>query len=476
MQRVKTIWKKGRKSYWIKASSLTLLNRLLVTGFGFLNFYVLIRLLPQADYGLWMLFVSVTTVIELIKAGFIRNPLIRFSLGRTSQKFSGSAASTAELSSPAVATAERSSRVEVLSASFLLNLLLTFLIAVLLLAFSGSLSLFWGYAGLQDLFSIYIITLFLLVPLHHFDYVQQANLSFKGSTLGEFTRQFTFFVCLMSFYLTQRPIDLVTLAFFQAVAVGFSSLASFFFARRYLTFTFRTTLPQVRTLFRYGKYTFGTSVSAMLMRNTDTWMLARMTSPLSVALYNPALRIANLLEIPALTLASVLFPKLSQQFAEKGQGSARYLYEKSVGTILCSVLPMALLVLVFAEPITVFIAGEDYIATAPVLRITVLYSFLLPFNRQFGVTLDAIGKAKINFLFVLRDALLNVVLNYIFITRYGLIGAAYGTATTYLIAVVANQVYLHKNLQVSLLRIFYYTASGYRKVYHTGLSVLQKKT
>lgn len=452
MQRVKTILNKGRKSYWIRSGTLTVINRLSASFFGFLSFYLLLRILPQAEFGIWMLFISVATVIELIKAGFIRNPLIKFSQKDNSNSI-----------------------IQVLSASFALNILLTTMIALLLWLSAKGLSLFWNQASLQDLFKIYIITLFLLIPLNHFDYVQQANLSFKGSLFSEIARQFTFFVCILAYYLTDRPLDLINLAFFQVISVGLSAIVSFFFVRKYLSFNFKINRHWISKLFSYGKYTFGTSVSAMLMRNTDTWMLGRMMSPLAVAIYNPALRIANLLEIPALTLASILFPKLIKQIAEEGPKSAKSLYEKSVGAILCCILPVVIVVFIFAEPITILVAGEEYLEAAPILRVTVIYSLLLPFNRQFGVTMDAIGKAKINFLFVLRDAVLNIVLNYVFIIHYGIIGAAYGTMAAYLIALIINQIYLKKYLQISFIQIIYNMIRSYYHIYNIGFSSIVEK-
>ncbi len=437
---IKALWKKRGNSYWIRSGALTLTNRLLVTGFGFLNFFLLIRILNQNVYGLWMLFISLTTVVELIKSGFIRNPLIRF--GQHPE-----------------------SKLAIYTASFLLNIFMTILLSVFLLLFAGRLGAYWDYPQLQQMLHIYIIALVLLIPLNHFDYIQHANLSFKGTTFSEFTRQFVFFVCLSGAYLLHYSISLASLVYFQAIAIGMSTLVSFVFARRYLQFSMKLDWQWVRALFSDGKYTFGTSVSSMLMRNTDTWMLASMKSPLEVALYNPALRIANLLEIPALTMASILLPKLTQQIAEGGLNTARHLYEKSVGVILCSVLPSALLVIIFAEKTVILIAGEDYLSTASVLRITAVYALLLPFNRQFGVTMDAIGKARINMLCVLRDALLNVIFNYIFITKYGLIGAAYGTVTAYLFALVANQWYLRKHLQVSFLQIIRHTLLTYKNIY-----------
>src|SRR5918996_769056 len=70
--------KKINISYWLRSGSFTFLNKVFVTLFGFINFYILIRVLSKEDFGAWVLFISVASLMELIKHGFVRNPLIRF--------------------------------------------------------------------------------------------------------------------------------------------------------------------------------------------------------------------------------------------------------------------------------------------------------------------------------------------------------------------------------------------------------------
>src|ERR1700754_4245418 len=69
---------KVRNSYWLSSASYTFLNKVCATGFAFVNFYILIRLLSKHDFGAWVLFYTVATFMEMIKHGFVRNPLIRY--------------------------------------------------------------------------------------------------------------------------------------------------------------------------------------------------------------------------------------------------------------------------------------------------------------------------------------------------------------------------------------------------------------
>ena len=87
--------------------------------------------------------------------------------------------------------------------------------------------------------------------------------------------------------------------------------------------------------------------------------------------------------------------------------------------------------------------------------------------------LDAIGKQKINFYFVILTGVLNIVFNYFFILEYGVIGAAYGTLVTYIIGFALNQWYIKRFMDVSLLRIPKYMIFFYKKVWDMGLSKLK---
>ena len=227
-------------------------------------------------------------------------------------------------------------------------------------------------------------------------------------------------------------------------------MAVFFFAKRYLISNFAIDYAWLKKLYQYGRYTFGVNISSMIMRNIDSWMLGGLLSPLAVAIYNPALRIANLFEIPATSLASIFFPQAVKRIGAEGSVAAKRLYEKSASYLFASILPFVIFVLIFSEPIVVLIAGEGYRESSTVLNITMLYGLILPFNRQLGVVLDAMGKAKLNLLFVIRNAAINTVLNYVAIQYYGTIGAAYATLSTFLISMMINQWYMRKYLDVEV--------------------------
>lgn len=442
--------KKINGSYWLRSGSYTFMNKIFTTLFGFINFYILIRVLSKEDFGAWILFISVASLLELIKHGFVRNPLIRY-----------------------LAMSREKEVASIQTASMALNIVVGVLEIFVLLLCSVYLSEFWNSPQLKSLFLIYIITTSLLVPINHFEVVQQARLHFKGTFVANFIRHCGLFLFIAGVYLLGYELQLEWVAYAQLASIFISGIISYRFAIPYLDFARKIEWSWVRELRGYGFFTFGTNVSSMINKSIDSWMLGKLISPAAVTIFNPALRIANLVEVPTETLSSIMFPKLSERISKEGPRAAPYLYEKAVGTITAFMIPIVAFFIVFADPVVAFVAGPGFDETVPILQVTMLYGLLIPFNRFLGITLDAIGKAKTNFLFVMRNAVINIISNYFFILNFGIIGAAYGTLTTYTLITIINQVYLHHYLNVRLNNVFRHLFESYMKVFSTGVKILR---
>lgn len=427
------------KSYWVSAGFFALIGRSSNTLFGFFNFLILVRLLTPDEFGAWALFVSVGVFLELWKAGFIANPLIKYASGEEKEVYKS-----------------------ITTASFQINLLITALQIGVLLGIAPFLESLWEIPGLSGLFYIYLICMFFQVFRSHFTWVQQANFDFKGGFWSNLGYQVCMFSYLFYALLFQLNVSLESLAYVQVIGTIVSTVFAVYLGRKYYTLSWSFEWHRVKQLMNFGKYTFGTNLSSTVMRNVDSWMLGSIVSSAAVGMYNPALRLSNLFELPTSTLTSIAFPKLVTRIKEEGNKSARHLYEKSTALILALMLPFVILVIIFADYVIMLIAGEAYLESVDVLRITMLYGLFIPFNRQVGITLDALGRPKDTFLFVLRNTIMNVIFNYIFITYYGLIGAAIATLLTFVLVFIYNQYFINKLIGVELKRIFNYSIGFYR--------------
>ncbi len=428
---------------WFKSGAYTLMHRVSNLLFGFGSFFILVRYLEKADFGAWALFISITAMVEIARNGLIQNAQIKFSVG-----------------------ADETEYPKILTASITLNTLITFISAGLLLGFGGMLGQLWSAEVLGSMFAIYALTTIILIPHSQFAFIMQANMDFAGIFWANLCRQGILFGFIITMVLTGNDFTILDLVWVMTAAALIAAFVGYFFVKPHLRLTKSLEWEWVKKLFRYGKFTFGTNISSMLFSSIDQMMLGYLMNTSAVALYNTSLRIVNFVEVPMSSVAAVVFPEAARLASQDTVESVRELFERSVGLILTMVVPVVIGTLLFTDWIILIIAGEDYLSAVPVLQVIIFFSLLQPFARQSGTTLDAINRPEINFRVLILTAGINVVTNYIFINMFGLMGAAYGTLTTMVIAFIVNYFILRRLIGASPMRTITYTFDFYKQGYH----------
>ena len=365
-----------------------------------------------------------------------------------------------------MSTSEEKDYRQIATASFVLNLLITAPLAATIYGLSDALSELVRAPEISILFKWYSLTTIALIPFLQFNFMQQANLEFRGIFWSAVVRQSIYFLYIALFFGMGWNISLTALIIIRTVGIVIGTVVAYFYAKPFLRFAKQIDWSWVTRLFQYGKYVMGTNLSTMFYKSIDRIMIARLLGEVPVGIYDAAIKVTNLAEAPTFSMASILFPQSARRFGE-GKAAIKLLYEKAVGAILAILLPALIFVLFFAEWIIWVVAGEAYLEASNILRVTMFYGLFIPYAVQFGTVLDSTGRPRINFIFTLISALLNVVFNYFFIVQYGAIGAAYGTLTTYVIAFIAMQIYLKRTFGIGAFQPFYYIFHFYKKVWQT---------
>ncbi len=432
--------------YWIRAGFFSLLQSLSGVFFSIGSFYILLRILGPKDYGVWVLFMVTSTIIETVRGGLLQNALIKF-----------------------LAAEEKSEHHKITSASFTLSGILSLGCISLIIAFGNVLATIWKSPDLVKMFNTYCITLIISGILSQFNCILQANLKFKSIFISSFTMQLAFFSYVAVCYALNINISLINLVYVQIGTNLTSALISYILVRPYLSISFKIYADWIKKLFNYGKYAFGTSVSAILSVTVDQMMLGAILSPVQAGAYNVAVRITNLLDIPTNAVAVIVFPQSAKRIVTEGKEGIKYLYEKSVGTLIALLIPGILFLYLFSDFVVTLIAGNSYKDTIPLLHITLLYCLFTPYGRQFGNILDSIGKTRVTFFVVLIVTSINIGLNYIFISRMGVLGAAYATLAAHIIGLFIGQSILKKELNVSIKNTFIYAWQFYPEFFRKYL-------
>ncbi len=432
----------SQKSYWLKSGFLTILERGSVFVFGFGGFYMLTRALSSFDLGVWVIFYTIVSFIEVGRNGLLQNALVKY-----------------------LANAKGDTYGKINTASICISLGVSLACVLFLLIIAPIIggNTWYNSPELSDILRIYCVTTLLMAFLQQFNFIQIANLDFRGNFYSNFTKQGAFFAFICWSFFGDHTLTLWQLAAAQVVTTILGTVVALYFAKPYLRFSRQIDWDWVKRLFQFGRFVFGTNISTMVYKSVDKLMLGYLLLPSATGIYEWAIKITNLAEVPTFSIASIVFPQSARRIEEEGKDGVRRLYEKSVGAILALILPFMIGVYLFADWIILILAGEGFEESIKILRMTIAYGLFIPFAVQFGTVVDSIGKPRINFYFTILGAGLNIIFNYIFITKFGIIGAAYGTLTSYIIMFFLYQTVLYRLLGVRAYRAFYHILPVYRE-------------
>jgi O-antigen/teichoic acid export membrane protein len=440
-------------NYWVRSGSYVFLQRISIFIFGFGSYFFLVRYFPQEEFGVWALFIVITSIVEMSRSAFIQNAFVKFYSQANVDKGKLSMAS--------------------LFLNFTSNL---FFIAVMLLLIPV-LKNFWNSPEIGKLIVWYSITSTILVPLTQLNYLEQASHSFKGIFWSAVTRQGLFFGFVLFTFLFVPNLSLIIFAAIQS----FCALAGLVVAWK-LSSRFIFEMPSVskikidwqvvRELFKFGKYILGTGITSSIGKSTDQVVLGSLSHS-TVALYNAAIRVMNFIEIPTYSISNVVYPKIAEKVNNEGKTAAAELYEKSVAYMVAIILPVIIVILIFPETVLWITAGKNYMEAAPVLRMIAATAILFPFNVQVGTVFEVIGKPHVSFGMNSGANILNLSLNVFLIFKFGIIGAALATIFTAIALFIVSQIWLFNELRVNIFRIIGQIPGAYLVLYREFINKIR---
>jgi len=439
--------KMAKDPYWLKSGIYTVLSRMANLIFGFGSFLLLVRIIDKKHFGIWALFLTATSIIEVARNGLVQNAQIKY------------ASAADEIEYP-----------KILNASLTLNILVTISSVILMCGVAHVLGVVWKSPEIEVMFYLYTFTTVVLIAFSQFNFIQQAKFDFKGIFYSNAVRQGIFFAAILYYFLTRKAPSLIDLVVYQTIAAVTGAITGWFFVKKYFRITFSFEWEWVKKLFHYGKYVFGTSISSMIYQSIDQMILGGMLTTAEVGAFNAASRTTNFIDVPVSAVSSIVFPQSAKRVAEQGKEALVYLYERSVGLLIALILPMVIVCVFMAKWVILVIAGAKYFDAIPVMQVIMISSLLQPYARQFGVVMDSAGMPKVNFYLLLIVTIFNVIAIYFGIKYFGVVGAALGSGIAMTIFVTIALRILKKEFGVKFHHTFIYCwkfyVDGLRMVLH----------
>ena len=174
-------------------------------------------------------------------------------------------------------------------------------------------------------------------------------------------------------------------------------------------------------------------------RAVDSILIKQMIGVTDLAFYGLAYKIYGNLIQPAYFLINSVFPLLSGKMENK-----KKLFWETTALMLLGALVVAPTIYFTAPMIIRVLAGNEFVRAVGVLRILLVAMVFAYIGHLVGFTLISKGKQKLILLIGIISLIVNIGGNLLFIPRFGIVGAAWVTVATEVVASLLMVGFLRK--------------------------------
>ncbi len=416
----------------------SLMANISVAFLGLLSFMLLTRQLSKELFGEWVLFITLATFVDLLRFGLTRTSSVRLLSGADNQK-----------------------QKNILGSTFRINLKLLGILTVLC----------WGAHVVLLIFNLETNNGYRLF-LFYYPFLALSNLSWNNAMSlfqaeQNFKRMmvvrisnvglFCLFLLLNQWWL---HLGLVEIIWVNIAVNGVSGIWCTLKSWDGLFYLRHAKKTIQKELINFGKYSMGTLISSSLLKSSDTFIIGM--SPIlgsaGIAMYAIPLKLTDLLGIPLHSFAMTAYPRMSKKSIEGDLSGVKRIFYSYVGIITLLFFPVAMVSFVFAEYLVLFLGGNEYLDSLPLLtlifRVFTVYIMLLPIDRFTGVLLDSINRPKLNLYKVLVMTSANIILNVLAVFVFqSLVAVAVGTVLFTLMGIFLGFYFLKKEIQIQSKQI-----------------------
>ena len=208
----------------------------------------------------------------------------------------------------------------------------------------------------------------------------------------------------------------------------------------------------VRLLISTSLPLFWVASMNLVMSWTDTVMLGIWMDSKTVGIYSVAMRTAMLTSFILVSVNSIIAPKFAALYAQ-GEREALGSLACNAAKLMTLLAAPVLLLFIVAPTWILSLFGPDFITGATVLSILAIGQFVNVATGSVGYLLMMSGYEKLMRNNIMASAALNVALNAILISKYGMLGAAIATAVSLVMMNIVSAGLVYWKLSIITLPI-----------------------
>ncbi len=370
--------------------------------YGVAYLVLVIRVLPQEEFGNFTLLQELFLIISGLATAFALQPMLKY------------------------AVEEETNQKAVLSSALLMNIGFLLVFSLLVVVLRSPLSKILNSPGLEPLFLYLPVMLaasfirnFALVLLQTRFLVKQIFVVDAMHFMGTPALIYLY----SKLHIFDSAFDLVTISI---ISLSASSLVGLVVCRSMLHFDFRVSAAEMRKMWDYGKYSFGGLVSYMVYAKSDTFILASFGGAIPVAVYTAAKTFTRVFEMVSQVVQMFVLPATSKLSSKRDRTMLKIVVEKALAFSTLGMIPAFLGFVLLASPLVSILYQGRYADAIPLLQIFSLLSFIVPATAVSANTLMGLGHARLSFVLGIQVLFASVCIYLAFIPWLGALGATIG--------------------------------------------------
>jgi O-antigen/teichoic acid export membrane protein len=388
---------------------------------------LVIRVLPEVEFGNFVLVQEIFLVISGLAQGFALQPLLKF------------------------AAEENPERSDIVSAGFMLNTVFTLLCALLIAVMREPLSSILNSPMLAPLL-LYVPAMLIASLMRNFTLVLlQTRFMIKEIFWIDAVH---FLGAPILVYSVSKMFDTaLDLIVINIISLSASSILGVVLSRSMLSIRLRVDSTDVRRLWDYGRYSLGGIVSYLFSTKSDSFILSAFTGPVQVAVYNSVKVFVRVYDMATQVVQMFVFPAVSR-FSSKGDfKTLKVLIEKAILFSTVGMLPVFILFVGLASPLVYIVYQGRYEEAIPMLQLFAVLSLIVPVTAVATNTLLGLGQARVGFVISVLTFVASVFLYLVFIPLWEAIGATIGYVLSSIVLAWLATYHMNRFVPISLREV-----------------------
>lgn len=415
---------------------LSLVGNAVDIAIGFGTVMLVTRTYSEEMAGQWFLFVTIFSLLNNLRDGFIQNGLIKYSQ-----------------------TDDPVEKNKVYKTSLVITLIFELTLSLVI---TGLFRLF-NWFELADLF-FYYPCYSIPYALYRWTFViHRSQLNVLRTNLMNASFLLVLGLGSTYIYLTHQPLSALVLLLGSgslfAALIGCYTLG----LEGILGSSFDPVI--FRNIAHYGKHGLLRELTGTLSTRISLFITAALLSYTQTAFLGVSQRYLTLLLIPNSAFQALLYPVLVKVSCQNDPKELKTVFEHQISKLLAAMLFFAAIISFVSPWLIHVLHGPDYQPAVGLLIIAIwTLAIFSPFGSAFGSIINTIGKPQINSTIVLVNSMINIALSFLLISSIGLYGAVLAPLCTEVFGFLWARKIVAKHTHISYASIFEQVPGHYRDI------------